>query len=308
MGFEIRKVYSLVITDFKPVKEAIRKKKLESCSQAATYLYRAVRKRIRRSGAKSQVKTQEFRLYVPKKDGTLVEQRKSPTEWVRGKKIVAAGFGRGGRKPVEPVDQGTYRWNRVSKPGTGPISHPANQPGWQDEWLRNSIVWNADNGRILIVSNPAPPGKHVAKSGSRARFYPRTLELGGPISWDRKVQEGYVAVSIRHGTRVHRGGGKVLAGTKDPMGRKRYRHELKSKGGKVGRYVLADPKRNRSGRTQRSHVRRFKEPHVALTKKWLHWQGEKNLEPRPFMAPVQAAFFRDYFPQLFGNILEVQKK
>lgn len=306
--FRIKRVYSLLQTDFKPIKAAIMKKILESSSQAAVYLYRAVRKRIRRSSAQSQVKTMEYRLWVPARDGTLVEQRKSPTDWTRGKKIVAAGFGRGGRKAIQPQDQGTYRWNKVSKPGTGPISHPANQPGWQDEWLRNSIVWSVENGKVFIVSNPAPPGKNVAKSGSKARLYPRTLELGGMISWNRKIQEGYIVNTIRHGTRVERGGGNVLSGTKDPMGRKRYRPDLKAKGGKTGRYVLVDPKKNRSGRTQKSHVRRFQKPHVALTKKWTNWKGEKNIEPRPFMAPVQAAFFRDYFPQLLGNILEVKKR
>ena len=306
-GFDIRAVYTVMGGDFKEVKEKIKKKTLKNSRQAAIWLWRAVKNRIRRSSSKKQVIQKEQKIWSLGKTGQArgVEIRKSPTEWMSGKKSVAPNSGRGGRKRVIVQDTQPYRWNKVSKPGEGPMTHPANQPGWQDEWLRNSILFNESNGHILIYSNPAPPGKRQSKSpfGMPSRLYPRMLEFGGSYNWSRKIQVGYVVVTIRQGTRVQEGTGRTIAGKKQNDGKKMLRMDLKGKGGKPGRLVNANSLKNKSGRTQKSHKRRFREPHVALRREYDWIGGTANISARPFMRPVQARFFQDYFPQLYQKML-----
>ena len=285
--------------DFKPIQSKAKKKVLQNSTQAAIYLWRAVRKRIRRSTNKNQVKTLENKLFYWHK-GQLEEYRKSPTEWMKGKRSVAPGRGRGGRKRIEPTDTGTYRWNKVSKPGEGPITHPANAPGWKDEWLRDSIVWTVEGNTILIYSNPAPPGKRMSKEGSPARMYPRTLEFGGPLNWRRRIPVGYVVETVRHGYKAEEGKGREIFGKTQNDGAKIWRQEL----GKNGKFVNAHRAVNKSGKTRRTHKAQYKQPHVALSRRYVTWQGQKTLEPRPFLAPVQEAFFRQYFPQLFNGLIE----
>lgn len=295
---EIRAV-TLIRTNFEPIQTRAKKKVLKNETQAAIYLWRAVRKRIRRAGAKSQVKNIDYSLWHWAGD-RLEKLDISPEEFMRGKRSVAPGKGRGGKQRVEVQNAGTFRWNKVSKPGQGPISHPANAPGWQDEWLRNSIVWHVEGPRIYIVSNPAPPGKRMSKSGAAGRMYPETLEHGGALNWRRRIPDGYVVETVKKGYTANEGNGRYILGKKQNDGQKIWRPEL----GKNGRFVNRSNRVNKSGRSRRTHEVKFREPHVALRRHYMTWTGQKTIEPRPFMAPVQELFFREYFPQLFAGIIE----
>ena len=311
-GFEIKfdskKHQKIFDTVFKPKQNKTQKKVLLCARQAAIYLRREVQKKIRRSSNKNQVETRENKLYYYQRDGKLAQITRSPTEWMTGKRSVASGGGRGGRTRVIPEDQSIFRWNKVSKPGTSPISHPANQPGWQDEWLRNSILFDENHGHIVVFSNPAPPGKRKSKSGALGRMYPKTLEEGGIFDWRRKIPMGYIVMTLQQGFTTNQGDGVTLQnGPKAKMqndGKKIYRHELKSKGGIRGRYVNAHMACNKSGKTRKSHYRKFKEPHVALRRAFKTiGQSGVQMEARPFMAPTLQKFMKDYFPQLFSEMI-----
>lgn len=307
-GFDIKAVYTIMGGDFKAVKEKVKKKTLKNSRQAAIWMWRAVKNRIRRSSSSKQIIQQPLKLWSLGSTGNArgIEIRKNPTNWMTGKRSVAPDSGRGGRKRIIVQDKAPYRWNKVSKPGDGPMTHPANQPGWQDEWLRNSILFNEKDGHILIYSNPAPPGKRQSKSpkGFPSRLYPRMLEFGGSYNWSRKIHVGYVIVTIRQGTRTMEGTGRIIAGKKQNDGQKMWRMDLQGKGGRPGRLVNANSLKNKSGTTKKSHKRQFKEAHVALRKEYNWIGGTTSLQPRPFMRPVQARFFQDYFPQLYKNLME----
>lgn len=309
-GFRITAVYTMIGGDFKELKEQVKKKTLKNSRQAAIWLWRAVRKRIKRSTAKSQIKMLPLKLWHYKKpgDSELEEMQITPTAYMANKRSVAPDGGRGGRRRVEPVDQTAFRWNKVSKPGEGPLSHPANQKGWQDEWLRNSVLFDEKNGHILIYSNPSPPGKRPPSKnnpfGPPSKMYPRQLEQGGSVKWSRKSLAGFVILTIRQGVKARQGDGKTIVGKKQNDGQYALNYGLTNKGGKRGRLVNKNALVNRSGQTRKTHKRKFRQPHVALRPEYRYSGGSASIQPRPFMAPVQAAFFRDYFPELYKNLME----
>ena len=305
-GFSIRGVYTMIDGDFKEIKAQINKKSLQNARQAAIWLWRAVKKRIRRSSSDKQVIAKPQKIWFPRHGKTRgFEVDKSPVDWMQGKRSVAPDSGRGGRKRADVKDDWPYRWNKASKPGTGPMSHPANRPGWQDEWLRNSILFYENDGQILIYCNPAPPGKRESKSPFAAtRLLPNDLEYGaGQALWRRKIHVGYTVEKIRTGTSAKRGGGQYIAGKKQNDGEKIWDEKLRRKGGGWGRYVNKNALKNKSGKTRKSHERKFKETRITLRNEYDWIGGQYTMEPRPFMRPVQAAFFRDYFPQLYNDLL-----
>lgn len=249
--------------DWKPLKETINKKIPQNALQASVWLWRKVRSRIRRSTGKRTVK-QEYKIWVwGKKQHGWYPLQQSPTEFMRGKKAVAAQGGRGGRRALKTIeDFGIEHWKKTSRPGEGPLSHPSDVPGWHDYWLRESVFWSKEDaqkkGTLLIYVDEKLGGKNI-------RPILRALEFGGPISVNEKWTIGYYASSIRSGYKT--------TGTAD------WKHNWK--------------------RTLRAHKRKFRVPHVTLTRRWEKQSFRKVIDARPIMAPVQAAFFRDFFPELY---------
>lgn len=258
---------------------------------------RAVKRQISKDNSGKAVQKVRALLRTPK--GMILSQ--TPTEFMQGKRSVAPGRGRGGRTRLEPRDELEYRWNKVSKPGGKPRSHPANQPGWQDHWLYNAVLDAIDGNTVTVFVNPAPPGKKAAKSGSLGRLYPRTLELGGTYSWSRKIPQGYFIETVSTGVVTKRGNGRTLD-KKDSHGRKVFRPELN--GGK-GRWVLADDLRNKSGKTRREHYRKWSQPRVVLRYDWRTIQKNNvRMEPRPFMQPAVEAFLPKYLGDISNSLLK----
>lgn len=252
--------------DWKPIKSEVKKKQIKNARQAAVWLWRKVKNRIRRSISSKQILPVENRLWYWKK-GEWEPMRKPPSEFMRGKRAVAPSRGHGGKERVKEVfDQGFRRWNKASRPGEGPISHPSDVPGWKDEWLHDNVFWEVRNGEIRIYVDKKNGGTHVKEILS-------ALEFGGTTTKRRKWVIGYYVATIRSGYRAKEGTGK----------------------------------NSKSGKTRKTHKRKFRESHVGLTRRWESWEKTTRTEPRPFMAPVQDAFFRDYFPELYQNMGIVKK-
>lgn len=305
---EIYAYKPLIMRDgWKPLKESVRKKTLETASQACVWLQRKVKNRIRKNTSKKDEITVEYDLFRWDKRGERwIKCGAKPTEFMAGKKSVVDGAGRGGRTRVKEVrDSGIRRVNAASKPGEGPRSHPTDVPGWTDRWLHQAVYWDGklarSEGSIRVFIDEKNGGKNV-------RRVLRALEFGGASEMHRKWVVGYYIGTIRNGYWAERGDGETLGNSHKPKtvndGAKVYRHELKTKGGKQGRYVNAHNAKNKSGKTRQTHYRQFKQTHVSLRQKWAERNGNVQIAARPFMAPVQDAFFKEHFPQLYRNMLE----
>lgn len=259
--------------DWKPLREQVKKKTLENARQASVWLQRRVKNRARKDTSKKGDIPVEYQLFVwSRKRRTWQPLRKKPTEFMAGKRSVVESGGRGGRTRVKNVqDVGIRRWNKASKPGEGPRSHPTDVPGWSDHWLHGAIYWSkedAEKGTIRVYVDEKLGGKHVQK-------VLRALEFGGSSTTTRKWVVGYYVGTIRNGYIAERGNGRTV----EFMGRK-----------------------NKSGKTRRTHKRTFKQPHVALSRRWVSQKWDFAISARPFMAPVQDAFFKEYFPELYKNL------
>lgn len=251
--------------NWKPLKETVKKKVPQNAVQASIWLWRKVKSRIRRSNSQRDVKPVEYKIFAwGKRQNDWYPLTRSPTEFMRGKRSVASHGGRGGRYAVRDIkDVGSVRWGKPSKPGEGPRSHPSDVPGWRDHWLREAVFWSKEtaqsSGTIRIYVDEK-------LGGSKVRNILRALEFGGSSTLNKKWVIGYTASTIRSGYKT--------TGTRS----------LK----------------NRSGRTLRSHKRKFREPHVSLTRRWKKIEDKSvSIAPRPFMGPVQEAFFRDFFPEYY---------
>lgn len=263
----------IVANDFAPIKKTIKKKTLRNAKDATQWIWRRVRDRIRRSSNKKQVLPVEQKIYHwDPKTNELTRSNRDPVEFMRGKKAVVASGGRGGRvalKDDEIFDLGTRRWNKSSKPGDGPISHPSDTPGWRDEWLKHAIYSETlADGTIRIYVDLEAGGRR----GPNAKAIVDALEFGGTTRKFRKWQVGYVAQTIRTGYLAERGDGKTI-------------------GWNVQR-------KNKSGRTLRTHYRTFRVPHVVLRRKYDVFAKTTRQEARPFMRPIEKWFFETYFPQM----------
>ncbi|MDO4571034.1 MAG: hypothetical protein Q4D38_11655 [Planctomycetia bacterium] len=258
---------------------------------------RAVKRQISKNSSGKAVQKVRALLRTPK--GMIISQ--TPTEFMQGKRSVASGRGRGGRKRVEPRDELEYRWNKVNSPGGKPRSHPANQPGWQNHWLYNAVLDAIDGTTVTVFVNPAPPGKRTAKSGALGRLYPRTLEFGGTYSWSRKIPQGYFIETVSTGVITQRGNARTLD-RKKGSGRKVFRPELN--GGK-GRWVWADDMQNKSGTTRREHYRKWAQPRVVLRYDWRTiGKTGARMEPRPFMQPAIEKFLPKYLNSISDSVLK----
>ncbi|MDO4629223.1 MAG: hypothetical protein Q4C70_08585 [Planctomycetia bacterium] len=251
----------------KPLKMGVKKKIVKNANQAAVWIWRAVKKRIRRATGKKQVIPVEYKLYHwSHRESDWFTLRKSPTDFMRGKHAVAPGQGRGGRERIKDVkDVGFRRWNKASKPGEGPLTHPSDVPGWKDEWMRSNLYYKVTDGTIRVYLDMRNGGKNVKKILT-------VLEYGGETEINRRWEVGYYISTIRHGYKAQRGGGAYIFGNGN--------------------------RKNKSGKTRRTHKVRFREPHVALSRKWESWSKKKTIAPRPVWAVCQNAFFETYFPEL----------
>ncbi len=273
----------IVACDFEPIRKAVKKKAMRNAKDATRWIWQKVRGRIRRSSNKKQVVSVEQKIYFwDKSRGRSVRSARDPVEFMKGKKAVVGFGGRGGRvalRPDEIFNMGTRRWNKISKPGQGPISHPSDVPGWKDEWLKHAIYSETlADGTIHVYVDLQAGGR----KGDRAREIVNTLEFGGTTRKFRKWQIGYLAFTVSQGYDTERGDGKkVFTGTG-------YR-------------------RNLSGRTLRAHRRTFKVPHVELSRRYITQQPEEvpewmkratYTEARPFMRPIEKWFWDTYFPRL----------
>lgn len=264
----------IVACDFAPIKKAVKKKAMRNAKDATRWIWQKVRGRIRRSSNKKQVLPVEQRIYYwDRRTSEAIRTDRSPVEFMRGKKAVVGFGGRGGRvalKPDEIYDMGTRRWNKSSKPGQGPISHPSDVPGWKDEWLKHAIYSETlADGTIHVYVDLQAGGR----KGPITKDIVNALEFGGTTRKFRKWQIGYTAFTHQRGYMTERGDGeKVFTGTG-------YR-------------------KSKSGRTLRAHRRKFKVPHVELRRKYDVFSSTTKQEARPFMRPIEKYFFDTYFPRL----------
>lgn len=267
----------IVACDFEPIRKAVKKKAMRNAQDATRWIWQKVRGRIRRSSNKKQVLPVEQKIYYwDRRSGDYIRSTRDPVEFMKGKKAVVAFGGRGGRvalKPDEIFDMGTRRFNKASKPGDGPISHPSDVPGWKDEWLKHAIYSETlADGTIHVYVDLQAGGR----KGPRAREIVNALEFGGVTKKFRKWQDGYKVAKVRSGYKTERGDGMQVWGGSD------YR-------------------KNRSGRTLRAHKRKFSVPHVQLHR---HYHVPKwatmatHTQPRPFMRPIEKWFWDTYFPRL----------
>lgn len=298
---KITSVFAEARVDFEALKSKAKRKIFESKKQMATYIYRDVRRAIRTSSNKNQTQTNQLKVWTPKGE----ELSGTPTQYVKDKRIVAAGMGRGGRTAIQPEDTGEYRWNKVSKPGERPITHPANQPGWMDHWLKEMVRYDITGPDIHIFVNPYPNAK---KSGN-TKLLPRIFETGGSYTWERKKLVGYDISTISHGTNVSRGDGEEIAGKKDTHGAKGFHQSFyyDKKTGKPISYswsFLREQKKNRSGRTQRDHFRKYEKPRVSFRKRYTAIGNKgQSMAARPFLGPAVDAFLQKHFNETFDNLL-----
>lgn len=267
----------IVACDFEPIKRAVKKKAMRNAKDATRWIWQKVRGRIRRSSSKKQVLPVEQKIYFwnPAKNA-LERSNRNPREFMKGKKAVVRRGGRGGRvalKDDEIFDVGTRRWNKSSKPGQGPISHPSDVPGWKDEWLKHAIYSETlADGTIHVYVDLQAGGR----KGPRGREIVNALEFGGTTKKFRKWQVGYTAWTETSGYTAEEGDGITVG-----YGKRR--------------------RPNKSGRTLRTHQRKFKVPHVVLRRKYHvpKWSIKPTYtEPRPFMRPIEKWFFDTYFPKL----------
>lgn len=285
-------------------------------------LKQAGKKAVRKSVARPKGKKRKLTLESPKG-----EIKTRPETFIKGKRIVVAGGGRGGRRALRPEDvknTAEHRWNKSSRPGEAPISHPANQPGWTDNWLYNSIYtdYNEASGTIWLFSRPDIKGG--PRGMEERQLMPKMLEEGGSYSWQRQFLDGYTFTTVSRKIRVTRGDGSTIAGKKETVLRKRrsgkpvkarkvwrgdlggVRKDGSARAGftRKGRWVWRDDKKNRSGRTQKAHYRKWKEPRVDLRKRFTRMKKITQMAARPFLSKAVEKFFAVDLQKALGNLLE----
>lgn len=244
-----------------------------------------VRRSGQRKSGKTAGQTEEAKLFDPEGHELSV----TPTEAAEGKKIVTPRQGYGRSTKVTPTDEVFYRWNEASGPGEAPMSHPANHPGWKDEWLRESIFYKViNNGQDIELF--VDPHSYGRKGSKRSQLMPRVLEEGGTFDSRRSIPVGYTITTMEHAI-IEQGDGKDT--------RKRV-------GANVGSKRLQDAyRKNKSGRTQRAHVRHFKQARVSFKKKFREIGKENDtMQARPFLEKAVERFMRQKIDKAFQNLIE----
>ena len=294
--------FDKIAGDFVDLEHKFRQKKIKSIYAAGLYIIQFIRQKIpqKKSG---QAKIFGKGAYIKTPDGTV--HKKKPTSWIKDKQVV----GTSKAKKVIPENNPKHRWNKSSNPGGMPVSHPLGDK----HQLKQLVFYKpiAGGNGVLIYADPWRLNAKFKRDGwDGSEMDMSVLEAGGSYQWSRRYTAGYYAETITSGTKVCRGDGIGLEGTKNPKTGVWNQEIVGYKKDGTPKYrrwkVGAEKRKNKSGRTQRCHTRTFKKPHVVFRKLYSWKRGTSNMQPRPFLRLGIRAFIRNQWPKLWEDLCKVE--
>lgn len=176
------------------VQKVVKRKSFRAIERAVASIRKYVQRSIpKRSGRK---KTAELKAYFPgvggamREGGTMTEHLAKSQGSTR---TVVRGRGRQ-RSDRNPEASRTYFLRKGSSPGRTPHSWKAQQPGWKNYYLRDTVKYEVDQatGTGRVISNPWAYGKDKKRRSTATAAVPQIMEKGGVIEPNRYYLAGYL--------------------------------------------------------------------------------------------------------------------